>query len=284
MHHSRPQFPIRLRPVLWLAALVVPLIALSQVGEASLRRSAGGADIAALLTRGTEVTILERQENWLKVRIEGWIAAEALVDATPGRAPDAVDISADETASQKPLPAGHAADGLRVEGRIRLRIGRRRQADAAGIEVMLLPENFRVELDPSRDQQLALLREEAQQLQRAADRAMQEDNFTRSMARRDALLEQRTGVLDERGDLLATVHGRHEAAARTAALATVIADSQGWFSISGVANGTYTLYTRLVRDRDGIDVEWLEPLTVAGDVVRQDLDASNAIGLLGKRD
>ena len=311
-----PSLPrLRPRPTLWLAVFLVPLVALSQVGadgvhvlqrEISLRRGADSSDLVALLTRGTTVTVIERQGEWVKVNVEGWMPATALMVAD-GReaptlhstAPATAPPAASETSTpdhrtpgvppSRPAPPDRAsrtvaAAGPRVEGQIQLRTGRRQRARTAGLEVMLLPADFDLDSSPDERQRLEKLDAEVQRLQRQADRAMREDNFTQAMARRDALMKERSDVLDERSGLLAAVHGRHQAAARNAALATVITDEQGWYSIPGVADGSYTVYTRLVRDANNLDVEWIVPVVVAGDVVRHDLDESLAAGLVDKAD
>ena len=65
--------------------------------------------------------------------------------------------------------------------------------------------------------------------------------------------------------------------ARDHALQTSLADTRGWFTLSSVPPGTYTIYGRLTRKN--VDVEWIEKVTVGGAAVRIDLDETTARGL-----
>ncbi|MFQ5718830.1 MAG: hypothetical protein ACE5IK_04705 [Acidobacteriota bacterium] len=276
----------------WLAAVAIPVLALSQTGsdrrvlagETALRPVPGGEQLAGLLTSGTPVTILERHGNWVHVQVDGWIPQSSLGDVPVDDSPvpqAGVPAPSPAIPNTRPHRGRVASAGTtRIEGQVSLRLGRRQQAPVAGLEIMLLPAAFQPESRPEEMEQLATLDTEINDLQRRADRAMQEDNFTQAMARRDALVARRTDVLARRAALLAAMHGRHQVAARSLAIASAAADSQGWFSLNPVAADNYTVYARLIHEGSGIDVEWVEPITATGDVVRLDLDESSVRGRL----
>ena len=109
---------------------------------------------------------------------------------------------------------------------------------------------------------------------------MQGPSFRESTASRDKLMKERDVVLAERQEILMVRHGRHEAEARRLALATATTDSKGWFTLSPVAPGEYTVYTRLTREN--VDLEWLEPITVGSAALSLEFGEDTARGMLPK--
>ena len=170
---------------------------------------------------------------------------------------------------------------MTIEGSIRVKFSRLKRRVAAGAPVLLVPAGVDLggEMDSETSERLAALEAEAARLQGEVVHAMQHiSNFTEATRVRDRLMAERDGVLAERQDVLAAVHGRHEHVARAAAVAQGIADSKGWFRISPVPPGQYTLYARMTRE--DTDLEWIEPLTVGAGPVQIDLDEKRAHGLL----
>ena len=106
-------------------------------------------------------------------------------------------------------------------------------------------------------------------------------NFTKATQRREELRRERNGILEERQQLLAAEHGRHEHTARAAAVTSEVADSKGFFRMTSVPPGAYTLYARM--SRDDADLEWIEPLDVGSAALRVDLDETTARGMLPKK-
>jgi len=294
------RFRIHLVPA-WLALLAV--VALPAFGgpsevtkETSLRPGPGAGQIAAFLTAGTEVEVLERQGDWVRVRVDGWVPAHAVAETevAPAASPPAATVPATQPspppsalvpAPAAPPPAARpqapAATGVAVEGTIRIKLGRWKKRGAAGAPVMLLPAGIDLDAgsvpDPEMQGILADLEAEVGRLEQEAKKAMSGDNFTDSTLRKDELMRERAGVLGEIQDLLAASHGRHEQAARAAALVSTLADAKGWFNLAPVVPGSYTLYARMVADN--VDLEWIEQVDVAGTPVRIDLDAANGHGV-----
>ena len=159
-------------------------------------------------------------------------------------------------------------------------------AKITGIQLGTVKSHIRRGSKRLREMLSAELEAEAARLKSEADTALQTiDQFSEATFRRDDLMSQRKRVLAERADLLAVRHGRHEQMARDAAVARSLADSRGWFGFPSIAPGTYALYARLTKK--GMDLEWFEPVTIAGSDVQVELDETSVRGLLpdqqGKR-
>jgi hypothetical protein len=171
---------------------------------------------------------------------------------------------------------------VRLEGIIAVRHGvRLRKISGAGSVVMLLPGSGLGEdtsaVDAQDVQRLEELDSEAAEFKKRADRALTKDNFTEATEERDRHMNDYRRVLSQRTDVLAALHGRHEAVARNRAVLSRAADEQGYYIFSGVEPGTYTVYARLVKK--DLDLEWMETVTVGSDAVRVDLDQTTARGL-----
>jgi hypothetical protein len=240
-----------------------------------------------LLSAGTPVEVLERQGPWIRVRVEGWLrAASVEAPLLPPAAPLAAAPAVAPPAVAPPeVPRPSTADpGGTVEGAVRVQLRRLKPASGAGALVWLLPAAARDELEreslsEQEVERLQALEAEAVALQEQAARAMHLPNFTEATRKSDALRARRSAALEERGQILATRHGRHEALARRAAVGSVVADSRGWFSLGGTRPGAYTIYSRMVRE--DLDLEWIERIEVsAAGTVRVDLNETTARGLL----
>lgn len=246
--------------------------------ETTLRPAPGSSETQGLLSRGTPATVLERQEGWVRVRVEAWIPASALDAAEPEPPTTPAEVPA---ASRAGIPAAGPA-AVTVEGSFSLKLRELRKRGGAGALCWLVPPSAdlgREEHETAEsNERLAALEQQAAQLEREAARAMSGSNFTAAMQQHDRLMVRRARVLDERQTILAARHGRHEARARGAAVAHSVADSKGWFSFTGVPAGTYVLYARLTRD--DLDLEWIQTVAAEHGTVRIDLDEASARGLL----
>src|SRR5262249_49174591 len=68
---------------LFLAAGPVPAAEARLTAEQTLRAAPEQGAVLGLLTTGAPVTEVERQGDWVKIRVEGWIRGSALAQATP---------------------------------------------------------------------------------------------------------------------------------------------------------------------------------------------------------
>jgi hypothetical protein len=165
-----------------------------------------------------------------------------------------------------------------------------RKLNGAGAEVLLVPGSGLGAGDPHADaraqQRLAEIEAEAAKLKKEADRAMQgdsfaTDSFTDDTAEYEKIMAERRRVLAGRADILAALHGRHQAEARKHSQASTVADERGFYTFAPVTPGTYTVYARLTRK--DLDVEWAETVTVAAETVRLDLNPENGRGFLANK-
>ncbi len=239
---------------------------------------------------GTPVRVLAEQEGWVLVQAEGWIPAAALAAAGGPAAPQGAAAGAAESAdSAERAPAAGsgtpaaAAPGVAasssgaiasavLEGTILVPRRRGREQPAAGAMVVLLPPDTVLDGGGEEEEDVArlvALADEADDLKRRADRAMTQDSFSKAVQDHDRLMAEREGVLAEWSRLAAQVHGRHEAAARAAAVASTRADDRGFYTLDAVPPGRYLIYARLVGEDE--DVEWLAPVQVGSDRTRRDL-------------
>ena len=268
------------------------------IKETSLRSEPGAGERTAFVTPDTPIEVLELRAGWVRVRIEGWVAADAVSAALPSRSvpaptpaseppppppvtPQPEPITAPPTTIAQPAVPAPAPTGVPVEGLIKVKFSRMKKKVAAGASVILLPASVGLGADPvppETAKRLADLESEAARLQKDIEKAMQMSNFTEATRRRDEVRREREGILEERQQILAAEHGRHEHAARAAAVVSEIADSKGFFRISSVSPGAYTLYARMTRDN--VDLEWIEPLDVGSAALRIDLDETTARGML----
>jgi hypothetical protein len=261
--------------------------------ETSLRASPEGAEILAFVTSGTPAEVLEQREGWARVSIEGWVRSDVLEGGQPAPAAATPAPPQVEAVPATPAPAvvaaappamatADAATGVPVEGVVRVKLGRFKKASAEREPVLLLPAG--VELtdteSPETDRRMAEIEAEAARLKREAEIAMQGPSFRESTAARDKLMKERDVVLAERQEILMVRHGRHEAEARRLALVTGTTDSKGWFRLSTVEPGEYTVYTRLTREN--VDLEWLEPITVGSAPLSLEFGEDTARGMLPK--
>jgi hypothetical protein len=251
----------------------------------------------------------EHGDGWARVRIEGWVRANTLAESAaaptpkpdparpmpePAPTPSQPPPRATPATPPPPPPAGTAPvqpppaavpspprAGVAVEGLIQIKLRRWKKTSLAGVPVMLVPAGVDLgdmgTADPETALRLAELDAEAARLQKEADKAMHKSNFTEATQLHDDLMAERDLLLAERRDLLAAEHGRHEQAARAAAVAMTVADTRGWFTLAPVPPGSYALYVRMVSDK--ADLEWVEALTVGDTPVRIDLDQSKVHGL-----
>jgi len=242
--------------------------------ETSLRASPEAAEILAFVTAGTPAEVLERREGWARVSIEGWVRSDVLEGGQP--APAAA------TPAPPAMATADAATGVAVEGVVRVKLSRFKKASAERAPVLLLPADAELTdtESPETDRRLAELETEAARLKREAEIAMQGPSFRESTAARDELMKERDVVLAKRQEVLMVRHGRHEAEARRLALVTATTDSKGWFTLSPVAPGGYTVYTRLPREN--VDLEWLEPITVGSAALSLEFGEDTARGMLPK--
>ncbi len=253
------------------------------VKETSLRPAPDGAEILAFLTTAAPVQVVEQRDGWIRVRVDGWVPADAVAAEAPMSAPASRAPAAHASAPASPpsVPTAAPMTERSVEGLIRVKLGRFKKVSAAGVPVMLLPGDSAIGeagADSETAQRLAELDERARQLKKQAEQAMRGSNFTEANRRHDELMDQHKAVLAERRDVLAAEHGRNEQSARLSALATAIADAKGWFGLPAVPAGSYKLYARLTNEK--IDLEWIENVTVGSTPIQVDLDESGAHGLL----
>jgi len=264
------------------------------IKETSLRSEPGAGERTAFVTPDTSIEVLELREGWVRVRIEGWVPADAVAAAAPRSAPRSLPgtsqpepITAPPTTiaqPQAPAPVASAAPiGVPVEGLIKVKLSRLSKKAGAGAIVILVPAGVGLDAPaaPETVKRLADLEGEAARLQKEIEKAMQMESFAEATRRRNELRRERNGILEERQQVLTAEHGRREHRARAAAVASGIADSKGFFAISSVPPGNYTLYARMTRD--DIDLEWIAPLDVGSAALRIDLDETTARGMLPSR-
>lgn len=243
--------------------------------ETTLRASPATGEILGMLTGQAPVTEIERQGEWVRVRVEGWVRAESLMQgAPPAPAPVA-----------SPAPAVATARTAPVEGILQVRLSeglRKKKLTGSGQQVWLVPASLDLEaageVSPEDEARLQGLDAEAARIAAEAAAALQGSNFSASTKQHDALMAKRHEVIEARVGLLAVHHGRREAAARRAALASAVCDSRGFFIFPTVASGSYRLYARLVN-RD-LDLEWIETVDLGAAGVKVELDETRARGLL----
>ena len=275
------------------------------IKETSLRSEPGSGERTAFVTPDTPIEVLELREGWVRVRIEGWVPADAVAAAlsprtVPQQTPDteppppppvtpppAPATAPPTTIARPPAPAPAnltAPAGVPVEGLIKVKLSRLKKKVAAGAPVMLVPATVGMGqglMTPETAKRLADLEAEAARLQGDIEKAMQMSNFTEATQRRDELRRERNGILDERLLVLAAEHGRNEHTARAAAVASGIADSKGFFRMTSVPPGAYTLYARM--SGDDVDLEWIEPVDIGSAALRVDLDETTARGMMPKK-
>jgi len=245
--------------------------------------------MSAFVTAGTPVDVVEREGDWVRVRLEGWVRADVVADpsvAAPSAeaaAPAAVvPVAAVAAAPEASSGTTAPSTGGMLEGLVQIEQGakkkKKKKAGAAGAQVMLLPGDFEPSPnEPEAQAEIEAHEAEAEKLKKAAAKAMHLGSFSEATRTHDALMKERREVLSRRLDILAARHGRHESEARRVAITSTLTDSKGWYTISDVATGSYVVYTRMTRD--DLDVEWFEPVEVAQGAVRQDLDDSNALSM-----
>ncbi len=254
------------------------------VGETTLRASPAGGEVLGLLTAEAPVTEIERQGEWVRVRVEGWVRVGSLAQAPtlPGPGPSAPPPIPPPSPSSAPAVA--VAGAAPLEGTLEVKFGGglfKKKLTGSGQQVWLLPAGFDLEaagqVTPEDEARLGQLDAEAARLSKEAARAMQGSNFAESTKRHDALMAERKEILQERVGVLAAHHGRREAAARRAALFTAVCDARGFFVFPAIAPGSYRLYARLV-DRE-LDLEWIEAVEVGAPGAKIELDETRAKGL-----
>lgn len=259
---------------------------------ASLATTPGGAGVVDL-PAGTAVAVLERRGEWTRVLVEGWIPSSALEEGSPAVAPapaapalppptaPALPVPPRIEATPAPAPAPTVAAGF-VEGTIRLDTKWLRKRKGAGARVWLVPSAAFLDAEgrnADEEKRLAVLDTEIDALEAEAARVLEKAPvLTEGTRAHDEVMARRDGKIQERQDILASLHGGHESVAQRSSVATTIADGQGWFRLSGAPAGEYTLYARYTRD--AVDVEWIETVTLSGGAVRADLDQGNARHLL----
>ncbi|MCZ6600428.1 MAG: hypothetical protein O7A07_06270 [Acidobacteria bacterium] len=269
------------------AAALLPILALT-VGheglqpllrETSLRATPAG-DLIAFLPAGSQVEVLERRDDWLQVRLVGWVPVDTLsgaAAATPtGQDEAAAPSRAPAQVNAPPPPAPAAAAATVIEGMVKARTGRRARP-AAGLNLYLVPAAVGSDLmtgAAESNPDFVVLQQQVADLGRQAGRAMQEGSFMAATAEHDRLRQEQAKVKRQVADILTAHHGRHAMAAREQAIAGATTDARGWYTFTGVPPGDYMVYARLVRD--DADVEWVLRTRVADGVARVDLDNTNA--------
>ena len=274
------------RTTMTVMAALLAAVALAQALEVDPRLAADTSLLSApdgfpagTLREGMAVQVLERRDGWLRVQVEGWVPADSLVRA------EAAPTEAVLTGAAAMAATGGGTGEL--EGLIRLQGKWGRKQIGEDLEVLLLPG--RVEIDEllasNEEEQRAEIAEldvQVKDLERRIIRAMQGPSLMESNREADSLEAQKDELLGRRNDLLASLHGRHQAAARELAGSMVVSDSRGWFRFASLGAGEYTVYARLTAGDS--DVEWLEPVQLpGGGTVRVDLDCDSARDLLEKK-
>lgn len=272
-------------PVLVLALILAAPAALTDephaIRKATLRASPSAGATLGEIAADAPVVELERSGDWVRVRVEGWIPLTALT-GSGGSAPNAAAVGAPIVAATAPLVA--AAGPASIEGTLEIKQAgwlRKKKLTGAGRQVWLLAAGFDLEaagkMTAEEQASLAALDADAERLTNEADKALRGGSFTDATRRHDELERERDKVLARRVGVLATHHGRREAAAREAAIATATCDARGFFVFPSIAAGSYGLYARMV-ERD-LDLEWVETIVVGTTGTRIGLDETRARGL-----
>jgi len=263
------------------AATLLPILALTAghallqplLREASLRATPAGP-LLAFLPAGSQVEVLERRDDWLQVRLVGWVPADTLSGA-PAAAMAAPSLPQAAVNAQVP-PAPAVSGAAVIEGLVQTKTGRRARP-AAGLNIYLVPAAAGTELMTGAQEtnpDLAGLQEQMADLERRLERVMHTGSFMAAITEKDRLSREQAAVENQINDILAAHHGRHAKAARDRALAVTTTDDRGWYSFSAVPPGDYMVYARLVGD--DADVEWVMPAPAADGVARVDMDTTNA--------
>ncbi len=277
------------------AAALLPMLALTAghdqlqplLRETSLRATPAG-ELVAFLPAGSQVEVMERRDDWLQVRLVGWVPADSLPGAAAaapaGRSEPAAPAGAEADANV-PTPPAQAAQSVAgasvaganvIEGMVKAKTGRRGRP-ASGLSIYLVPATAGADLmteAAEADPEFAVLQQQEAELDRRAGRAMQDGSFMEATAEHDRLRREQDKIKIRIADILAAHHGRHAMAARDRAMAGTTTDDRGWYTFTGVPPGDYMVYARLVRD--DADVEWVLQTRVADGVTRVDLDSGNA--------
>lgn len=253
--------------VLWAFHLVgAPVLgaespAATTVEMTVLRPSPDDPSGKATLAAGTTIEVIERQGDWVRVSVDGWIPATALASSprVDSRVP-AGAFSRDGSRQTK-----EAVPAVALRGVLRLETHRSTETPPAGVPVWLLPADFD-RLDPEEareDERLAELQRRAERLKRERGGAMRRPNLADAMRQRDLARSGLEQVEIERASLLEARHGRHEARARAAAIASTSTDATGQFRLACPAAGEYLVYARMIGQ--AVDVEWLESVIAGPD-------------------
>jgi hypothetical protein len=206
------------RPILPGTVLVAVLAVLGTraedkrlTSETTLRTSPGTGEILGMLTAQAPVTVIERQGDWVRVRVEGWVRAESL----PWPAP-AVTITGEVTPVPAPVPTPvpTAARTVPVEGILQVKLSeglRKKKLTGSGQQVWLVPSSLDLEaageVSPADEAKLQELDAEAARIAAEAAAAFQGSNFAAATRQHDALMAKRREVIEARVGLLAH-HGR----------------------------------------------------------------------------
>jgi len=260
-----------MRSTALLAILATVLLGASFAGDAPPRLTAralltaehDGAGTIADLPAGTPVTVLQRDGDRVRVRVEGWIPASALPGEAASIRPPVAAVGAPTTGSSAPATS--------IQGAISLAAPLSRRRSGAGAQVWLLPAGTGGFAEGDDEARLDALATEMASLQTAAKKALEGGpNFAEATRKHDQIMADRRRAERERDDLLAGIHARHEGVALRAAVASGFADQHGAYKVEASA-GAYLLYARFLRG--DLDVEWIETVALPS---KLDLDETRA--------
>jgi hypothetical protein len=169
-----------------------------------------------------------------------------------------------------------------LEGTIRLDTKWLRKRKGAGAKVWLIPASVSLDADgrnAEEEKRLSAIDAEIDSLEAEAAQALEKAAvMTDGSRQHDDIMARRDKKIDERRDILASLHGGHESVAQQSAVATTTADSEGSYRLAAASEGRYTLYARFTRG--SVDVEWMESVMLRVGSVRADLDETNARHLI----
>jgi len=203
-----------------------------------LTREPGGERLG-LLSQGLPVTILEQNERWTRVQIEGWVAT-ADVEGTPGEAlPIPTPV--------QPAPAPAAASSSSLSGSIFVvHEGKTLVGSSTTVRLVRDAEGTKARVAVLRGgciEKHESLMQEAARLKKLMDSAMKQEDASAAFTKFDEAKWARRDVIDKlKSHDAECTRQMDEALARSEA-ARVLANDGGGFAFPDVAPGDYLLAT-----------------------------------------
>ena len=246
-----------------LLALIVPLASSSDGAGLALRRtsdlaSAPGGGRVAVLLPGAPVRVIETQNGWVRVSVEGWILADDLNDEMPeGAAATPLSV----TPGTPGASSAHAAPALaRISGSVYVTGEGGKTLLGSGVAVRLV-ENFEevsaaiAAISDDCDARRTQLSDKAAAFDDQADRAMKTIAGTsEAFEAYDQAKERRARTLKEIKALDNECTEKVEAAVESRTVSRALAGFDGRYSFDAVRPGIYIVHA--ILEVEGMRHQW----------------------------